>query len=98
MIFIHIKKNIEINQEKNIYFEINNLKQLIYLIKETPLYILLLDNNSKKIICSTKLNLELFANEKFLNYEYKRPEIRKKSLFLFEPKFKEVITNMKFLY
>ena len=93
--FYSYQKSIEINQEKNLYFEINNLKQLIYLIKETPLYILLLDNNSKKIICSTKLNIELFVNKKFLNYEqeYKPPEIRIKTFFLFKPKFKEAIAN-----
>ena len=95
--FYSYQKRIEINQEKNLYFENNNLKQLTYLIKETPLYILLLDNNSKKIICSTKLNIELFANEKFLNYgqEFKPPEVRKKTLFLFEPKFKEAIANIE---
>ena len=39
--FYSYQKRIEINQEKNLYFENNNLKQLTYLIKETPLYILL---------------------------------------------------------
>ena len=94
--FYSYQKRIEINQEKNLYFEFNNLNQLIYLIKETPLFILLLDNNSKKIICSTKLNIEIFANEKFLNYgkEFIPPSPRKKTLFLFEPKFKEAIANI----
>ena len=95
--FYSYQKRIEINQEKNLYFEFNNIDQLIYLIKETPLYIILLDNYSKKIICSTKLNIELFAKEKFLNYgkEFEPPFPRKKTLFLFEPKFKEVIANIE---
>ena len=78
------QKNIKINNEKNIFFEYQNSYELRELLRNKPLYILLINNNTKQIICSTNLNISLFSQDFFLNYKINEipPPAYKKEIYL----------------
>ena len=79
------QKKIEINNEKSIFFEYKNLYELRELLRNKPLYLILIDKNSKRIICSTNLNIGLFSQDFFLNYDIGEipPPPYKKEIFFF---------------
>ncbi len=78
------QKNIKINNEKNIFFEYQNSYELRELLRNKPLYILLINKNTKQIICSTNLNISLFSQDFFLNYKINEipPPAYKKEIYL----------------
>jgi len=78
------QKKIEINNEKNIFFEYQNSYELRELIRNKPLYIILIDKNTKQIICSTNINISLFSQDFFLNYKNNEipPPAYKKEIYL----------------
>ncbi len=78
------QKKIEVNNEKNIFFEYQNSYELRELLRNKPLYIILINKNTKQIICSTNLNISWFSQDFFLNYKNNEipPPAYKKEIYL----------------
>lgn len=90
--FYSLQKRIEIQETRSIYFSYDDLESLRYHIKQTPLCIVLINKQTGKAFCSSRINLSLFSGDPFLNYEkgYTFPLPRRKMIQMYDDKYIQV--------
>lgn len=84
--YYSLQKRIEIQETRSIYFSYDDLESLRYHIKQTPLCIVLVNKQTGKAFCSSRINLSSFTGDPFLNYEkdYTYPLPRRKMIQMYD--------------